>query len=333
MDILNKVSWFKKYQPKSVEDYVFENEQNKNNVIQWIEEGSIPGNILLYGPAGTGKSALAYLLIHGIIKSQHDIKKVKDKGVKSIDELHIWAQKAPVSSKKKIIYIEEVDRCSREAFNALKDGLMENYQDHISFLCTTNWLSRIEHAVQTRFNYKFNLESTNLFGTYARLANILNTEKIQWTEDELKVYVENNISLGLRDMINNLQINVVNDKINFANIKLQKSDQENRLIELTISIIDKIINSQDINDKMMILKMPLKSSITVQWASIIELINYNYEINYETVFLEIQERNSFGPLLPIIDRYLNSMDGRKFPHVHYQGFLYEMMRCVLDISI
>ena len=333
MDIVSSVSWFKKYQPKTIDEYVFESDKEKTDVMGWIEQGSIPGNLLLYGKAGTGKSALAHILIHSIIKSPYDVQKLKDKKVDTIDALHTWCQKAPVSSKQKIVYIEEVDRCSTQAFNSLKDELMEKYQAHVSFVATTNFLARIEHAVRTRFTHHFNLGSSNLAGTYDRLATILNTEKVQWSPDGLKEYVMSYIGLGMRDMINGLQTNVVNGIVEFNNIKMQKSEQEEELIKATISIIEGILNSKDLRDKMMAIQMPRSSSIAAYYDAIIELINYNYELNYETVFLQLAEFNKFGPIKPIIDKYMRTMENVKYPHVHFESFLYEVMRCIVDINI
>lgn len=333
MDIVSSVSWFKKYQPKTVDEYVFESEKEKNNVMQWIDSGVIPGNLLLYGKAGTGKSALAHLLIHAVIKSPYDVQKLKDKKVETIDALHTWCQKAPVSSKRKIVYIEEIDRCSTQAFNSLKDELMEKYQAHVSFVATTNFLARIEHAVRTRFTHHFNLGSSNLAGTYDRLATILNSEGVQWTQDGLKDYVLNYINLGMRDMINGLQTNVVNGVVDFSNIKMQKSEQEEELISATMAIIEGLLSSKDLRDKMLAIQMPRSSSIASYYDAILELVNYNYELNYETVFLQLAELNKFGPLKPIIDRYMRTMDGVKYPHVHFEAFLYELMKCVVDINI
>ena len=179
----------------------------------------------------------------------------------------------------------------------------------------------------------FNLGSSNLAGTYDRLATILNSEGVQWTQDGLKDYVLNYINLGMRDMINGLQTNVVNGVVDFSNIKMQKSEQEEELISATMAIIEGLLSSKDLRDKMLAIQMPRSSSIASYYDAILELVNYNYELNYETVFLQLAELNKFGPLKPIIDRYMRTMDGVKYPHVHFEAFLYELMKCVVDINI
>lgn len=333
MDPLNSISWFKKHQPKTIDDYVFENEEQKEKVKDWISNEIIPGNVLLYGKAGTGKSSLAHLLLYSIIKNQYDLNQVKDKSVDNIDSLHIWCQKKPVKSKKKIIYIEEIDRCSSAAFNSLKDELMEKYQQHVSFICTTNHLNRIEHAVQTRFTFIFNLNSSNLAGTYSRLQNILEEEKISYTPEGLKLYVENNIQIGLRDMINGLQVNVKNNSIDFTNLRIQKSEQEDEVIKNTLLIFHKIFESRNIKEKSSALSMPMNSIIAAEYSTILEIINYNSELNYTSIYTELASKINYGPLMIIIDRYLSTVESRRFLHIHFAAFLNDSLKCLIELNL
>ena len=54
--------WVEKYRPTNVDEYVFTDDRLKNQVKQWISEGSIP-HLLLSGDPGTGKTTLAKVLI------------------------------------------------------------------------------------------------------------------------------------------------------------------------------------------------------------------------------------------------------------------------------
>lgn len=330
---LNTLSWFKKYQPTTIDEYVFENEQQKSQITEWMENGILPGNLLLYGTAGTGKSALAHLLIRSIIKSKYDVEKVKDKGVAAIDELHNWCQKQPVSSKQKIVYIEELDRASIQAFNSLKDGLMENYQPHVAFICTTNFLNRIEYAVQTRFNFTFNLNCSNLAGIYTRLSDILTKENITYTVDELKAFIETNHSIGLRNMINLLQINRKSDIIDFENMRNIKSEQEEELVKIVLEILNKVRSESNFNIKITMANLPLQTPIAQLYSSLLELINYNNDINYNTVFLELFNKVHGLPYLTIIDKYIHEIEYKKFQNLHFIAFLYEMIKCCIETGI
>ena len=49
-----KQLWVEKYRPKKVSEYVWRDDHQKQIVLKWIEEKSLP-NILLSGQAGAGK--------------------------------------------------------------------------------------------------------------------------------------------------------------------------------------------------------------------------------------------------------------------------------------
>ena len=333
MEPITNTAWFFKYKPKSIDEYVFENEDQKQQVINWIQNGKIDGNLLLYGPAGTGKTALAELLINSILKSKLDLNKIKSRSVSAIDELEPWLQKRPVKSKTKIVYFEEFDRISDKAFDQLKDGLLEKYQSHVSFIAATNYIRRIPHPIQTRFTIKFELNCTNVEGVFNRLKTILDTEKIEYSEQSLYDYVQNNIRLGMRDLINNLQTAVCENKIDFTKISIQKSTEEDELVVHTLNILKTILQLQDINLKKLILINPLQSDIRQDYARILEIVNLNNELQYEIVLEQINEQINYIPLKLIIDKYMEQFPYKKFPHITYLAFLAECIKCVIDIGL
>ena len=55
--------WVEKYRPNSVEDYVFTDPIQKEQVQNWIAEESFP-HLLMSGDPGTGKTTLAKVLIN-----------------------------------------------------------------------------------------------------------------------------------------------------------------------------------------------------------------------------------------------------------------------------
>jgi Holliday junction resolvasome RuvABC ATP-dependent DNA helicase subunit len=64
--------WVEKYRPKTVDGYVFTDENQKNQVENWIKEGSFP-HLLMSGDPGTGKTTLAKLLIHELGVEEYDV--------------------------------------------------------------------------------------------------------------------------------------------------------------------------------------------------------------------------------------------------------------------
>lgn len=329
---LTNLSWFKKYQPKTIEEYVFEKNEYKDQILSWMDNGMIPGNLLLYGNAGTGKTALAQLLIRSIVKNQYDVEKVKDKSVAAIDELRVWCQKQPITSKQKIVYIEELDRASSAAMNSLKDGLMESFQPHVAFVATTNFINRIEYPVQTRFNFTFNLGTSNLEGIYTRLDTILNTEQIPFEVEDLKNFIIDNHGIGLRNMINLLQINVKNGAINFSEIKSVKSEQEELIEDLIMEMI-KTFKGLSFNEQMMAKNLPLNSPIAPAYTKIMETINFNMDINYSTIYLDLYEKFNYIPLKLKVDTYLHESEYKRYQNIHFISFIHDILKVIIDLGI
>ena len=59
-----KELWVEKYRPKTVNGYVFRDEEQRKQVNTWIKDKTIPHLLLFSGNAGIGKTTLAKLLFN-----------------------------------------------------------------------------------------------------------------------------------------------------------------------------------------------------------------------------------------------------------------------------
>jgi len=76
--------WFDKYRPKTVDGYVFKNDALKDKVKKWIETKNVP-HIMFYGPAGTGKTTLAKIILNEIGVEPADILEINASSNNGVD--------------------------------------------------------------------------------------------------------------------------------------------------------------------------------------------------------------------------------------------------------
>ena len=328
-----QIAWFEAHRPQSIDEMVFSNEQQKKLVKSWIDNETIPGNVLLSGPAGTGKSTLALIAIKKIIKNQADLLRIKTRSVSDVDEkIAPFVTRRPVSSKTKIVYIEEIDRTSRQFQAQLKEDLMEKYQEYVSFICCTNHPRRIDSALRTRFTFQIEFKSDNLDDIKRRLEFILNEKSAKFNQQELAEFVNKNYKSGLRDLINALQVSFISNSgvIDFKNLD-QNLNIEDNLVSYIIQMIEKIMTT-DPNNKKLCMNSPFNSIIAKEYSSFVTLCHNNFDINYENIFERLYETTKYLPLQVVVGKYSEEIDMKKYPNIHLVSCFYEMMKCSLECT-
>lgn len=105
-----KQLWVDSYKPKSISDYVFSDDSQRNIINKWIEEKDLP-HLALFGSAGIGKTALANLLVSELGIHDYDylpINASRFTGVDSIrDKVIGFAQMLPFASPFKVVLLDE----------------------------------------------------------------------------------------------------------------------------------------------------------------------------------------------------------------------------------
>jgi DNA polymerase III delta prime subunit len=326
-------SWFMKYAPDNISNLIFDNEEHKKLVEQWYQNECIDGNVLFFGSYGLGKTVTAEILIRQIIKVPNDLLMAKERSVKEIREkIMPFVRKSPVKSKKKIIYIEEMDKMHPDAFNLMKTGLMEKYQNNCSFIACTNYIKKIEGAVLTRFNYKIPFTGNNVLEIYKRMKFILDTEGAIYDDNDLKKFIKRNFKAGIRELINLLQNSYIsnNKQINFKNINETGSIEEN-IVKLIINILGVVMKS-DAKNKKLCLDYPENSIINEDYKQLVVMLHNNIDIDYDYIYNRLYELSNFIPIKTLCAKYADQMEFKKFPHINLLGFYYELIKTVSEIN-
>lgn len=329
------VAWFMRYAPEKIDDIVFpiSDIDYKKIVQNWITNEFIDGNVLFIGPPGTGKTVTSHLLIKSIVKSQSDLFIMETRSVQEIDDrLKPWLRKAPIKSKQKIVYIEEMDKMSKQAMTELKNGLLEKYQSTTAFIGCTNHPNSIEKALRTRFNYQLDFNANNIEGIKNRVNFILTNEGAKFNPEELDEFIKNNYKKGIRDIINFLQKSFISNDgtIDFEEVNSSLNIEED-ICQLILNMF-KTSMSTGPNDKRLCYERPLDSIIADEWTKIVNILHNNYDINHIQILEHLYDMTNFIPIKMICARYIDSIEYKRYPHIHIISCISECLRCISEVT-
>ena len=207
-----KQLWVEVYRPKDIEGYVFRDEAQREQVKQWIKEGTIP-HLLFSGAAGIGKTTLAKILINAIGIDTYDVLEINASRENNVDNVRNnitnFVSTMPFGAFK-IVLLDEADYLSPNAQAALR-GVMEEYSQTARFILTCNYPHKIIPALHSRCQ-GFHIEKVDHTEFTARAATVLVTEGVEFDIDTLDSYVKATYP-DLRKCLNLLQMNSVDNKL------------------------------------------------------------------------------------------------------------------------
>jgi DNA polymerase III delta prime subunit len=208
-----KALWVEKYRPNTVDGYVFVDDQQRDQVQQWIRDGSIP-HLMLSGSAGTGKTTLAKLLINQLEVDQYDVMfangSKEARKVEWVDRLISFCQTMPFG-KFKVVLIDEADYMNPNSVQPALRNLMEDYSQTVRFILTCNFPHKIIAPLHSRCQ-GFHIVKTDHVEFTARVATVLVTEAVEFDIDTLDSYVKATYP-DMRKCLNMCQMNSQDSKL------------------------------------------------------------------------------------------------------------------------
>lgn len=207
-----KELWTEKYRPQSVDGYVFTDPTQREQIEYFVKEKSIP-HLMFSGPAGTGKTTLAKILVNSLEIDDYDFLQVnasRDNGVDFLkNKIEGFVSTMPFGHLK-IVLLDEADYLSHNA-QAILRGLMETYQAQARFILTCNLAHKIINPLKSRCQ-QFVIDKTDVTEFTSRAATVLLSENIDFELDTLDSYVKATYP-DLRKCLNLIQSNSVTGKL------------------------------------------------------------------------------------------------------------------------
>jgi len=185
-----KELWIEKYRPRTVDGYVFVDDNQRQQVESWIRDGSIP-NLLFSGSPGTGKTTLGKLLINELGVDEYDVLYAngskEGRKIEWVDKLISFCQTMPFG-KFKVVFIDEADYLNPNSVQPAMRNLMEDYSHSVRFILTCNYPNKIIPPLHSRLQQLHILKTDHTEFT-ARAATVLVTENVEFDIDTLDSYV------------------------------------------------------------------------------------------------------------------------------------------------
>ena len=198
-----------KYRPIKLENYVG-NEHIKKIISQYLKQNDIQ-NLIFYGPAGTGKTTLAKLIVKGIDCDHLYINASDERGIETIREKVSGFASAASFKSIKVVILDEADFLTIQAQASLRN-VIETFSRTTRFILTCNYIERIIDPLQSRCQTLKVIPPTKK-DVAKHLSWICNEESISHEINDL-VPLVNQYYPDLRKCINTIQLSTVDGGAN-----------------------------------------------------------------------------------------------------------------------
>ena len=195
-----------RFRPTDPKEYIG-NEVFKSSLNTWIKQQDIP-HILLYGPAGTGKTTAAKLIVANLDCDHIYINCSDENGIETIREKVKSFASAATFRALKVVIMDEADFLTINAQAALRN-VIETFSKTTRFVFTCNYVERIIDPLQSRTSV-FEVLPPSKSEVAKRCISILDEETCNRATEDI-VEIVNKTYPDIRKTLNLLQSCIIHD--------------------------------------------------------------------------------------------------------------------------
>jgi DNA polymerase III delta prime subunit len=301
--------WVEKYRSPNLDSYVG-NEQIKNTISKYLGQNDIQ-NFIFYGPAGTGKTTLAKLIVNNLDCSFLYINASDERGIDTIrDKVQGFSSVASFKPLK-VVILDEADFLTIQAQASLRN-IIETFARTTRFILTCNYIERIIDPLQSRCQVLKIVPPSKQEIAY-HIIDILKNENVGMGADDLKLVV-NQYYPDIRKMLNTLQMGVAGDEILIdKNILVSSNYKTKVLAELikpnskSFNNIRQIVADSGVSDYEDLFRYLYDNAEKYAPLSVGEVIIYIEEYQYHANFRIDKEIN----IMALISRILSLISSKR----------------------
>ena len=215
-----------KYRPQSLEGFIGDN-TIRDKVQEYLKEGTLQ-NLLLFGPAGTGKTSLAKLIVNQLEADHLYINASDERGIDTIREKIIPFASSIGFNGLKIVILDESDYLTAQAQATLRN-VIETFSTSCRFIFTCNYLDRIISPLQSRC-MAFGITPPSKKEVGQHILQICDQEGIKYTKEDLGQIILTHYP-DIRKILNTVQGSLKNKEIVLDSKSLVNTEFENKVVQ------------------------------------------------------------------------------------------------------
>jgi replication factor C small subunit len=215
-----------KYRSKTLDSYVG-NEHIKKTIQQYLGQNDIQ-NLIFYGPAGTGKTTLAKLIVNNLECDYLYINASDERGIETIrDKVSGFASTASFKPLK-VVILDEADFLTIQAQASLRN-VIETFSRTTRFIMTCNYVERIIDPLQSRCQV-LKIVPPSKGEVAAHIAWILGEENTSFELQDIKT-ITNQFYPDLRKCLNTVQLSTQDNKLTIDKSVLVSSNYMTQVLK------------------------------------------------------------------------------------------------------